>query len=266
MRAVEPPRGLAPSLVIGDSASMRAVFALLTKIAGADVPVLITGETGTGKSLFAHALHALGPRHRGPLHIVECARSTNEALAPQLLGGIDEVGVVRPGLLDERRPGLLLLEEIGELPAPLQARLLTLLERGTAAATAVGNDNGPRTLRVVATTRRDLPAMVARGEFNKGLYYALDVVTLSLPPLRDRAEDIPGLARSLLTQLRERYPQTAVERLSEDAMQALVAHAFPGNVRELVHVLERAVLCGLGPEVSRAELPREVWPGHEVGK
>lgn len=250
---------------------MQAVWSRLLRIADADVPVLITGETGTGKSLLARVLHTAGPRRDEPLHVVDCGGSEEQALAWRLLGRDDSSGHAQRGLLADTADGVLLFEEIGDLPPTLQARLLTTLERRTATPTRptlahASNDNAASTrgARIVATTQRDLPALVRGSAFNKGLYYALDVVTLSLPPLRERAEDIPALARSLLARIRARYPQTPVERLSEEAMGALLAYAFPGNVRELVHVLERAALCGRGPEVCRSELPRELSPrAHE---
>jgi DNA-binding NtrC family response regulator len=274
MRAVEPSRPLTHELVVGKSASMRAVFARFTKIAEADVPVLITGETGTGKTLLTQTLRAHRSWRGAPCQVVECASlgltKGEETLDRLLIGAHDDAGVPRAGTAGEAARGLLVLEEIGELPSALQAQLLAVLERRTppalAAAGNVGGGRGPAGAgaavsawgpRLVATTRRDLPALVAAGSFNKGLYYSLDVVTLSLPPLRERPDDIPALARSLLRRAMRRYPRTTVESLSDDALEALLTHSFPGNVRELAHVLERAVLCGVGPVVGRAELPRE---------
>ena len=247
--------------IIGDSAAMRAVRDLILRVADAPAPVLIQGETGTGKGLVARALHGESRRAGAAFVSVNCAAIPEGLLESELFGYVRGAftGAARDhgGLFAEARGGTLFLDEIGEMPLALQAKLLHVIE-----AQSVRPVGGTREVkvdaRIVAATNRNLAVAVKAGSFREDLLYRLDVVSIVLPALRDHREDLPALAAHLLADLRGRYPNTRVERVGAEAMAAMARHAWPGNVRELAHVLERVVLLGQTPEVGLADLPPAV--------
>jgi two-component system response regulator HydG len=244
--------------LIGQSPAMLALFELLDRVAGADVPLLIGGETGTGKSLFARVVHAESARAGGPFVSLNCGALPENLLESELFG--HEKGAftgttqARKGLLAEADGGILFLDEIGDLPPALQVKLLHVLEEGL--VRPVGANRPQRvSVRIIAATHCDLREAVKAGRFREDLYYRLDVISVSLPALRNRREDLPLLCAHFLREHRARHPQSPVKRIGPDVMQRLVEHEWPGNVRELSHVLERLVVLGRSEEVGVADLP-----------
>ena len=224
--------------LLGKSLAMRALFAKLDRVAKSEAAVLITGETGSGKELVAEALHAASARADGPLVIVDCASLPHTLLESELFGHVRGAftGAIaaRVGAFESADGGTLFLDEIGELPLDMQPKLLRVLEAKT--VRRVGEtDPRPIDVRVVAATHRDLLAMVARGEFREDLYFRLGVVPVTVPPLRERREDIPLLV--------ERFGGGA---LPPDIVSALSVRPFRGNVRELRNVVDRVRTLGAG--------------------
>jgi DNA-binding NtrC family response regulator len=236
------PPGAPP--IVGRHPRLRAAVRLLERVAPTESTVLLTGESGTGKELFARALHALSPRRAGPFVAVNCAAIPEALLENELFGhergaftGADRR---REGRFEVAAGGTLLLDEVGELSPAVQAKVLRVLEEKT--FERVG---GGRTLRadvrLVAATNRDLGDMVAAGTFRSDLYFRLDVFPVELPPLRERASDLPALARHLAGHIAGRLGLPA-PRLEEEALEVLAGRPWPGNVRELANVLERALI------------------------
>ncbi|RMH37248.1 MAG: FHA domain-containing protein [Deltaproteobacteria bacterium] len=228
----------------GESAAMRAVFAVLERAAATDATVLLEGETGTGKSAAARTLHALGPRRDRPLVTIDCGAIPAGLLESELFGHERGAftGAVAPraGAFEEADGGTVFLDEIGELPLELQPKLLGVLEN-RALRRVGGNAPRPVDVRVVAATNRDLRAEVNAGRFREDLYFRLAVIKLALPPLRSRLEDLPLLARGLLEALGATPDQLA--RFTAPAFVASLRHnAWPGNVRELRNYLEQCLV------------------------
>ena len=248
----------------GRSTAMRQVFAVLERVAATEMTIVLRGETGTGKELAARALHEASPRASGPLVVLDCAALDRELVSAQLFG--HEAGAytgavgARPGAFEQAHGGTLVLDEVGELPPELQPKLLRVLERrevqrlGAARATRVD-------VRLVAATHRDLAAMVTAGTFRQDLFYRLAQVTVALPPLRERAEDIAPLAEELASRVRS---PGGSRRFSRAALERLAAWPFPGNVRELRNLVERALALSAGPEVTREELEGLLDPAAAV--
>jgi DNA-binding NtrC family response regulator len=229
------------------SPPMRAVEDMLRRLAASDATVLLTGESGAGKSFAAQRLHALGPRAPEPCVTVDCpSLPASVEAAERLLFGEGDSGA--GGLLDQAGRGTLVLDEVADLPAPLQARLLRLLEErrflpaGTRAPVQLR-------ARIVATSHADIARAVEQGGFRADLWYRLAVVQVGIPPLRVRPEDLPGLADALLRRI-----GGDPGRLSVQARAALAEHSWPGNVRELRNRLERANLLAAGPAISPGDL------------
>jgi DNA-binding NtrC family response regulator len=253
-QAVFQPPGAPP--IVGAHPRLRAALRLLERVAPTETTVLLTGESGTGKELFARALHALSPRRQGPMVAVNCAAIPEALLENELFG--HEKGAFtgadrrHPGRFELAAGGTLLLDEIGELPPSIQGKVLRVLEERT--FERVG---GGRTLhadvRLVAATNRDLQGMVAAGLFRADLFFRLDVFPIELPPLRQRASDVPAVARHLVAEIAGRHHQP-VPRLGDDAAELLAAETWPGNVRELANLLERAVILADGPDLRRSDL------------
>ncbi|MBA3394275.1 MAG: sigma-54-dependent Fis family transcriptional regulator [Deltaproteobacteria bacterium] len=248
---VERARGLGE--VIGQSALMRQLLAMIDRVAASDATVLIVGESGTGKELLARTIHRVGPRKDGPFVAFDCS-----ALAPSLLeaelfghekGAFTGAGRSRRGLFREANGGTIFLDEIGDIDATVQNKLLRVLQERE--IKPVGGDRPVSIdVRVVAATNKDLKALVARGQFREDLYWRLAVVPIQVPPLRERKEDIPLLAAHILARRRgaaksfagqeTRYPTQITAR----ALARLEAYRWPGNIRELENVLSRAaILC-----------------------
>ena len=244
--------------LVGHSGAMKDVCDLVLRVADASAPVLILGETGTGKGLVARAIHAEGSRAGAPLVTVNCAALPESLLESELFGHVKGAftGATgrRVGLFESAQGGSLFLDEIGETTPALQAKLLDVLERGVIRAVG-SNDERAVDVRILAATHRDLRERVAAGAFREDLLYRLEVVTVDLPPLRHRREDIAALVDHFLAESKARTPRSPVERIGPDAMQRLLEHSWPGNVRELEHVVERLVVLGRSTVVTAADLP-----------
>ena len=247
--------------VVGRSAAMREVADLAARVADASTPVLITGETGTGKGLVARGVHGAGARAHAPFVTINCAALPENLLESELFGhtkgAFTGASGARKGLFEQASGGTLFLDEIGEMPLSLQAKLLDVLERGV--VRALGSDRErPVDARIIAATHRNLRARVREGAFREDLLFRLDVVRLEIAPLRQRPEDLPVLIAHFLAQSRSRHPNSPVEAIGRDALARLSAHAWPGNVRELENAIERVVLLGRGKEGSLADLPSDL--------
>lgn len=243
--------------IVGQSASIKEVKSLTAKYAGSDAPVLVVGPTGTGKELFSHAVHSASPRKNGPFVCLNCAAIPKELLESELFGyesgaftGALKKG--KPGQIELAQHGTLYLDEIGDLPLTAQAKLLRVLD--TKMLDKLG---GVRAIhvdfRLVAATNRDLPDMIRKRRFRADLFYRLNTMTVSVPPLKERAKDIPLLVARFLEDL-----DSSDKSMSADALNALMEYDWPGNVRELKNVIERAVSLVDGEVIGLEQLPCEV--------
>ena len=244
--------------IIGTSAGMREVLELTERVAAVDVPVLLRGETGTGKSLVAGAIHSLSPRHGAPFVAVNCAALPEALLESELFGHMKGAftGATsdRPGLFVEAERGTILLDEIGELPMAIQAKLLHVLERG--AVRPVGSARERQVdVRVIAATHRDLLEMARAQKFREDLLYRLDVVAIPIPALRHRREDILPLVEHFLETFRAKYPSSPVTGFTPAALRRLMDYPWPGNVRELSHLIQRMVVLGRTAVADLEDLP-----------
>lgn len=244
--------------LVGRSGAISELSDLILRVADAAAPVLITGETGSGKGRVARAIHAEGSRAASPFVTVNCAALPENLLESELFGHVrgafTGANQTRRGLVEEAENGTLFLDEIGEMPLALQVKLLHLLESGR--VRAVGS-NKERVIdaRILCATHRDLRKEVAAGKFREDLLYRLEVVTIDVAPLRQRRADIPLLVAHFLSVALERNPKSSVEGFSEEALERLTKHDWPGNVRELEHVVERAVVLSRNKIVAASELP-----------
>ena len=250
-----PVAGQQPAF--GLSPQMRKIEALLERLAQSIEPVLICGESGVGKEVVARRLHdASASQRSGDWVAVNCGAIPEPLIEAELFGYVRGAftGAARAhrGFVEQANGGTLFLDEIGDMPLQMQTRLLRALQERR--VTRIGAESStPVDFRLVCATHRDLPAMVRAGQFREDLYYRINVITLPIPPLRDRREDILWLADRMLQELRpggrERAPM-----LSLGAQQALFAHVWPGNARQLNHVLRRALALGAGPVIDAADL------------
>ena len=253
--SVEVPAGALDGIV-ASSPAFRLILRDAWRVAQSDVPVLLTGESGTGKEVVTQLIHRGSPRASGPLVAVNCAAIPANLLASELFGhergaftGADQR---RTGQIREADGGTLFLDEIGDMPLELQPALLRVLETGR--ITPVGSDREvPVDYRLVAATNRDLETDVRAGRFRADLFYRLNVIALELPPLRERPEDVPDLARHFLA-----AKGGEKKRLSRAAARALAAHPWPGNVRELANAMERARLLARTDVILPEHLPPAV--------
>jgi two-component system response regulator AtoC len=258
-------RRLAREFCEGSSAAMREVLALAGKVAASpDTTVLVTGESGTGKELVAQRIHLSTPvRGEGPFVELNCAAIPETLLEAELFGhekgAFTDAAKARPGLLEEAEGGTVFLDEVGDMPLATQAKLLKVLE--TLSFRRLGGSRDiTADVRLVAATHRDLDAAVAEGSFRLDLFHRLDVFRVHLPPLRERREDVLPLARFFLAELAARAGKT-IRGLAPEAERRLVAYPYPGNVRELRNVIERAVILESGPLLSPESLLMRIQPG-----
>lgn len=234
----------------------KELLALVDRVAARDIAVLVTGESGTGKELIARRLHARSPRAKGPFVAVNAA-ALPETLAESELFGADKGAFTgaeqaRAGRFEEANGGTIFLDEVGELPAPLQAKLLRVLEERVVRRLG-GLRDLPVDARLVAATNRDLAVESESGTFRQDLFFRLAVVVVNLSPLRERPLDVPLLAGHFVDRLAARH-RVPVPRLTDEALAALSAHSWPGNVRELRNVLERAVVVRGGEAIRASDL------------
>jgi DNA-binding NtrC family response regulator len=246
--------------ILGRSRRMQELFHMLEVVAATSSTVLITGETGTGKELVAHAIHHNGPRAKHPFVAINCSALPEHLLEAELFGHVRGAftGAVgsRQGRMEQAHGGTLFLDEVGTMSPAVQTKLLRALQERQ--FERVGDNHTIKVdVRVVAATNADLEKLVATGGFREDLFYRLNVIRVSLPPLRERRDDIPLLVKYFF----ERFAPGAGLSLSQNAMRALMDHAWPGNVRQLENVIERAVaLSGGRKELSLADLPEEFRP------
>jgi two-component system response regulator AtoC len=250
--------------LVGASEPMVEVLKQVRKVAPIKTTVLLSGESGTGKELVARALHELSPRASLPFVAVNCGAIPAELMESELFGHVKgaftDASRNKKGLAVEADGGTLFLDEMGELPQQLQVKLLRFLQEEE--VRPVGDTRSERVdVRVVAATARDLGAAVRAGQFREDLYYRLNVVGIRLPPLRERAGDIPALARHFLARYARLRPGEPIEGISDEALAAMQGYRWPGNVRELEHAIERAAVLCEGPVIREEDLPEPVRGG-----
>ncbi len=246
--------------LLGRSEAMRRILDLVARIARSRTTVLITGESGTGKERVARAIHEASDRRDKPLLVINCGAIPEALIEAELFGhergAFTGAFASRSGIFREADGGTVLLDEIGELPPALQVKLLRVLQerkvRSVGAPTEV-----PVDVRILAATNRNVEEDVQNGRFRQDLYYRLNVIRIEMPPLRERAEDIRPLADHFLARSAAEQNKT-VRALAPDAVRALEGYAFPGNVRELENVIERAIALASGPIIGLGDLPREL--------
>ena len=257
-RAVERPYSFEDFL--GESPPMRQVYALIERVASSGVDVLITGETGTGKELVARAVHRRSRRADGPFVPIDCGAIPDALLESELFGhergAFTGADARRIGLIEVADGGTLFLDEVAELPAALQAELLRVLQERRVRRVGARKET-PVDVRVVAATSRAIDAMVEQGTFRRDLYYRINVVRISLPPLRERGDDIGLLAELFASRAGREMGRTA-GRLSTDAYQVLRHYHWPGNVRELQNVVRRAMALAPGDVAGVDDLSDEI--------
>ena len=244
--------------IIAESHEMKEVITRIRKVAASDASVLLRGESGTGKEVIARAIHRLSSRASAPLISVNCGAIPESLMESELFGHIKGsfTGAIenRKGLFESADGGSIFLDEIGEVPPYLQVKLLRVLQEGEIQRVGESTQRAVK-VRVIAATNRDLEADVARGDFRQDLYYRLNVIPITLPPLRERRADIQPLIHHFL---RRFSPAGAVLRLSPPASRLLTAYDYPGNIRELENAIEHAVVLCEGGEIQPADLPVQI--------
>ena len=254
-RALNAPHQV--SGIIGRSPSMLAVFDLVESVARTTSTVLITGESGTGKELVARALHQQSLRRDRPFVAINCGALTETLLESELFGhmkgSFTGADATKKGLVEGAEGGTIFLDEIGETTPMMQVKLLRVLQERKFRRVG-GLEEIEADIRVLAATNQDLPKMVAEGRFREDLYYRINVIPIQLPPLRERREDIPLIAEHFLAKYRQSMGKT-LEGISGEAMELLVRHHWPGNIRELENIVERAVALERTPVILAESLP-----------
>ncbi|OGW67333.1 MAG: hypothetical protein A3H49_01135 [Nitrospirae bacterium RIFCSPLOWO2_02_FULL_62_14] len=249
-------QGLQHDSLIGSSAKFQGVLRQIREAAQVRSTVLITGETGTGKGLIARAIHEQSHEREKPFQVIDCTTFPEGMVESELFGHVRGAftGAIadKPGLIELANGGTVFLDEIGDLPLPLQAKLLRVLEENE--VRPVGGTRSKRVdMRFIAATNQNLEEKVKNGSFRKDLYYRLAVVSIPVPPLRERVEDVPAIARHLLEQLGREMGKRQCY-LDPSATAELTAYSWPGNVRELRNVVERAVMLATSDVITKAEI------------
>ena len=249
--------------MVGQSSPMRRLMVLIEQVAPSSASVVILGESGTGKELVARTIHELSPRRTNPYIAINCAALPETLMESELFGhergaftGADRR---REGCFELANSGTLLLDEIGEMRPDLQAKLLRVLEEGKLRRLG-GTTEVPIDVRVLASTNRNLEAAIREGRFREDLYYRLNVFTIEIPPLNERAEDIPALVEYFLHQI-EPPPGKTVNGFEGEALDVLKSYRWPGNVRQLRNVIERGLIVTRGPQITLNDLPVELRRG-----
>ncbi|MDJ0761707.1 MAG: sigma-54 dependent transcriptional regulator [Myxococcota bacterium] len=243
--------------IVGRSRPMREVIDLCQKVADSPATVLISGESGTGKEVVARAIHFSGSRSDKPFVAVNCGALPEQLMESELFGHVKGAftgaGEEKEGLFRAAHQGTIFLDEIGELPPPLQVKMLRVLQdrmvRPVGSATETSVD-----IRVIAATNQDLASQVKQGTFRKDLFFRLNVMHVQLPPLRDRKEDIPVLIDHLLQRISSEHGSPSLQ-ITPDAVRTLLAYDYPGNVRELANILERSTILAVEGTIDAADLP-----------
>jgi len=256
-RGAAPRAGTALSRLAGESLAMQQVRSLIEKVARSMAPVLVTGESGTGKELVARAIHDTSPRGAAPFVAVNCGAIPEALLEAEFFGfrkgAFTGAHEDREGFFQMAQGGTLFLDEIGDLPLPMQSKLLRAIQeravRQLGAAAEV-----PVNVRIVSATHKDLGAEVQAGRFRQDLYYRLNVIRIAVPPLRERIADLPAICAAVLARIARDAGVSPVPSLAPEALQQLLRHPFPGNVRELENLLHRALALSTGPAITRSDL------------
>lgn len=256
----------APSGIIAGSAEMQRVFDLVARVAPTDAPVLIQGESGTGKELIAKAIHHASPRCDGRFVAVNCGALPENLLESEIFGHVRGAfsGAIgnKKGLIEEADGGTFFLDEIGEMAPSLQVKLLRALQDGE--IRPVGATQATTTdTRLVAATNRDLQQMIQQGNFREDLFYRLNVISVTLPPLRERREDIPLLAEHFLERAGRKHGRAF--RLSPEALECLLRYPWPGNVRELENAMERTAILAHAAQIGVEDIPPHIAVGMSLG-
>jgi len=237
---------------------MRDFLDVVKRVASSDTTLLVAGETGVGKERLARAIHAESDRAQGPFVAVNCGALPENLLESELFGhekgAFTGATAARAGHFEAAGRGTLFLDEVGEMPQHLQVKLLTVLQRHEVQPLGATRPK-PVDVRIIAATNRDLAADVEEGRFREDLFFRLNVVSLVIPPLRDRIEDLPWLLGRFLRHFADVHDRAEVVGVDQDAMKALYRYSWPGNVRELVNVIERAVLLSNGKRIALENLP-----------
>ena len=254
--SVEEPLREEDLPLIGRSPPMQEVYRILARLMNTDLSVMVTGESGTGKELVARALHNFGHRKAGPFVAVNMAAIPSELIETELFGAeAGAAGEPVDGRFERAAGGTLFLDEVGDMPADAQTRLLRVLQDGE--FTRVGGREGiPADVRIIAATHQDLKALIVEGKFREDLFYRLNVVPIRLPPLRDRLEDIPDLARAFLARAEsEGLPR---KRITQEALEALKGQTWAGNVRELENLMRRLAVLVPDEVIGAVEVEQEM--------
>jgi two-component system response regulator PilR (NtrC family) len=256
---------VAPRL-LGQSAAMEELRELITRVARSQAPVHIAGESGTGKELVAQLIHESGARREAAFVPVNCGAIPSELMESELFGHKrgSFTGAVadKPGLVQSAEGGTLFLDEVADLPLHMQVKLLRLIQEKTVRPVGESREV-PVDVRILSATHRDLTTLVAEGRFREDLYYRVNVIEIKVPPLRARLEDVPFLARSILARLARRS-RLQVPDIAADAMKALVSYHYPGNVRELENILERALTMCADNRITEADIAIRSGPSAAV--
>jgi two-component system response regulator PilR (NtrC family) len=258
----ERPDALRPSL-LGRSAAMQKLREMIARVARSQAPVHITGESGTGKELVARLIHESGARRDGPFVPVNCGAIPTELMESELFGHKKGsfTGAIadKKGLVQAAEGGTLFLDEVADLPLHMQVKLLRLIQERTVRPVGESHE-APIDVRILSATHKDLAALVAAGRFREDLYYRINVIQLVVPPLRDRLMDVPELVATTLARLAARM-DLPVPEVAATAMQALGHYTYPGNVRELENILERAMTLCQDDVITRADIELRPAPG-----
>ena len=253
--------------IVGSSPAMQKVVQTARQVAASDIPVLIMGESGTGKELIARAIHNNSRRRKNRLVALNCAGLNENILEDELFGHVRGAFTGaqgdREGRFEHADGGTLFLDEIGDMPSAMQAKLLRVLENGEVVRVG-SNDPIQVDVRLISATNKKLDELVAERQFREDLYFRIKGITIGIPPLRERREDIPLLIHYFMNQAAEKYHKE-VEGITPDAQQVLMSYGWPGNVRELRNVIERMVVLSPGPLLGVESLPPEIRPaGGEI--
>jgi two-component system response regulator PilR (NtrC family) len=247
---------------------MQRLRQTIARVAGTDFTVLLEGESGVGKELVARTIHAESSRAAGPFVPVNCGAIPAELMESEFFGhrkgSFTGAHADKAGLFQAADGGTLFLDEIAELPLPMQVKLLRAIQEKSVRPVGAQGEV-PVDVRILSATHKDLAALVADGSFRHDLYYRINVIGLRVPPLRERREDLPQLAADVLARLAKEQGRPAPVRLGDDALDALLAYPFPGNVRELENILERALALADGDVIAAGDLGLPVATAGAMG-
>jgi two-component system response regulator HydG len=248
--------------IVGNSPQMQQVISTARQVAVSDIPVLILGESGTGKELIARAIHNNSKRRKSRLVALNCAGLSESILEDELFGHVKGAftgaQTDREGRFEYADRGTLFLDEIGDMPGAMQAKLLRVLESGE--VVRLGSNEARRVdVRIISATNRNLDEMVADKRFREDLYFRIKGITIQIPPLRDRRQDIPLLTHFFMNQSAEKYDKN-IEGLAPEVQHKLMGYSWPGNVRELKNVVENMVVMTAGPRITIRDVPADIAP------